>query len=188
MDKASEGVMPLSQEDDEWLKSSIRDIPDFPKPGIVFKDLTTLLKDAKAFSFVVNVMAENYRRLSPDYVAGVEARGFILGPPIAAALGAGFIPVRKPGKLPHKVESVEYELEYGTDTLEVHEDAIEPGKSVIIVDDLLATGGTAKAAYELLSRLDAEITGIGFMVELAFLSGRKKLPSDVDIFSVLTFE
>lgn len=188
MEKTREGVGQISQEQTDWLKGSIRDIQDFPKPGIVFKDLTTLLKDAKAFSFVVDVMADFCRPKNPDYIAGVEARGFILGPPIAAALGAGFIPVRKPGKLPHRVEKVEYQLEYGTDTLEIHEDAIEPGKKVIIVDDLLATGGTATAAYDLISRLDADIAGMGFLVELAFLSGRQKLPAGVDVFSVLTFD
>ncbi|MBX9690398.1 MAG: adenine phosphoribosyltransferase [Candidatus Obscuribacterales bacterium] len=178
---------PLSPEKSEWLKGKIRDIPDFPKPGIIFKDLTTLLKDKEAFSYVIEVFADNYSKLNPDYIAGIEARGFILGPAIANKLNLGFIPVRKPGKLPHKVVKESYQLEYGTDTLEVHEDCVNKGDRVVLIDDLLATGGTAAAAYSLLNRVGAEIVSIGFVVELEFLGGRKKMPGGVDVFSILQF-
>ncbi|MBI4533247.1 MAG: adenine phosphoribosyltransferase [Candidatus Melainabacteria bacterium] len=180
--------LPLTPTKSEWLKSIIRDVPDFPKPGIIFKDLTTLLKNAEALRFVVDALAERYGNLRPDYVAAIEARGFILGPAIAHQLNAGFVPLRKPGKLPYKVQKEAYELEYGTDAIEVHVDAVEPGARVVLVDDLLATGGTALAAYRLLKKLDADVVGVGFVVELAFLEGRKKLPTDTDVFALLSYK
>jgi adenine phosphoribosyltransferase len=172
----------------QWLKGKIRDIPDFPKKGIVFKDLTTLLKDAEAFKYVVDVMAEKYALMKPDIIAGIEARGFMLAPAIAHRLNIGFIPIRKPGKLPHKVEKVVYQLEYGTDALEIHLDAASLGQRVVLVDDLLATGGTAAAAYQLLKTIGAEVVGIGFVVELDFLKGREKLAKSIDVFSVINYE
>lgn len=180
--------LPLTPEQSEWLKGTIRDIPDFPKPGIVFKDLTTLLKNPDAFRFVVDALSEKYSQARPNYVAAIEARGFILGPSIAHRLAAGFVPIRKPGKLPHIVESESYSLEYGTDSIEIHNDAIEKNSRVVLIDDLLATGGTALAAYRLLSRLGAQVLGIGFVVELAFLGGRSKLPPEVDVFSLISYD
>lgn len=190
--------LPLTTTKSDWLKSKIRDIPDFPKPGIVFKDLTTLLKDAEAFSFVIDALAEKYEKLNPAYIAGIEARGFILGASLAYKLGIGFLPIRKPGKLPYKVEKIAYELEYGTDALEIHVDAVdidavdtgavEKGKSVVLIDDLLATGGTAVAASKLLTAVGAKVIGVGFVVELGFLGGRKKFPSGTDIFSLISFD
>lgn len=171
----------------EWLKSTIRDIPDFPKPGIIFKDLTTLLRQGDALTALVDMFAENYAPLKPDYIAGIEARGFILATALAYKLGVGFIPIRKPGKLPHKTNSVSYELEYGTDKLEVHTDAVEAKSKVILIDDLLATGGTAKAACDLLSGINADVLSMGFAVELEFLNGRSKLPQDIDVFSVIKY-
>lgn len=186
--KEQVNYLPISREKSEWLKSTIRDINDFPKPGIVFKDLTTLLKDKKAFSYVIDVLAEKFAPINPDYVAGIEARGFILGPAIAHKIGCGFIPIRKPGKLPHKVEKAVYDLEYGSDCVEIHVDAIEDHEKVVIIDDLLATGGTAEAAYRLLKTVGADVRGIGFVVELGFLKGRQKLPCGLDIFSVINYD
>ena len=171
----------------DWLKSKIRDIPDFPKPGIIFKDLTTLLKDPEPFKFVIDVLADKYRGSKPAYIAGIEARGFILASALAYKLGAGFVPIRKPGKLPYKVEKVSYDLEYGTDAIEIHVDAIEKGKSVVLIDDLLATGGTAAAACKLLTGIGANLVGVGFVVQLGFLPGREKLPQDIDIFSMIEY-
>ena len=185
--QTSELTLPLSQENSDWLKSTIRDIPDFPQPGIIFKDITTLLKDPVAFTYCIDVIAEQIRKHNVDYIVGIEARGFILGPAVAYKLKKGFIPVRKPKKLPYKVERVEYALEYGTDSVEVHIDAATKGHKVALVDDLLATGGTAAAAYSLLSKLGAEVSTIGFITELAFLDGRKKLPADADVFSLITY-
>jgi adenine phosphoribosyltransferase len=179
--------LPLSATKEDWLKTKIRDIPDFPKPGIIFKDLTPLLKDAEAFSFAIDVMVEKCRALKPDYIAGIEARGFIFAPLIAYKLGIGFVPIRKPGKLPYVVQKLEYELEYGTDCIEVHADAVSKGHRVILIDDLLATGGTAGAAEKLLAILEADVVGIGFLVELAFLEGRKKLPKKADTFALITY-
>lgn len=176
----------LTTDKEQWLKSCIRDIPDFPKPGIVFKDLTTLLRDAEAFSFVIDVLAEHFGKLKPDFIAGIEARGFIMGPVIAHKIGAGFIPIRKPGKLPYKVEKACYELEYGSDCLEVHLDAARAGDRVAVIDDLLATGGTAAAALELINKLQADIVSIGFVVELGFLNGRERLPN-TDVFSIIKY-
>lgn len=168
------------------LKNHIRDIPDFPKEGIVFKDITTLLADPAAFKKSIDVLASQHRKGSIDFVVGVEARGFIFGAPLAYKLGCGFIPVRKKGKLPYKTQSIEYELEYGTDTLEIHEDAIPKGSRVLIVDDLLATGGTIKAVSDLVKSQGADVAGISFLVELKFLKGKNKL-KDMDIYSVIKF-
>lgn len=177
----------VSTEKAEWLKSKIRDIPDFPKPGIVFKDLTTLLKDREAFGYVIDIFAEQFAQDKPKYIAGIEARGFIIAPAIAHKLNIGFIPIRKPGKLPHRVISESYQLEYGTDQLQVHEDCVSKGDRVVIIDDLLATGGTAAAAYSLMKRVGADVSSIGFVVELTFLNGRAKMPSNSDIFSIISF-
>lgn len=170
------------------LKSLIRDIPDFPKPGIVFRDITTLLRDPQGLKYTIDTFYEKCQSagLSADCVVGMESRGFIFGPPLAYQLGAGFIPVRKPGKLPAAVHSVEYELEYGTDKLEIHQDAIEPGSKVFIVDDLIATGGTAQATAKLLQQLGCELVGFGFIIELKALGGRDKLP-DVPIVTLVEY-
>ena len=157
------------------LRSSIRDIPDFPKPGVTFKDITPLLNDPVAFASTVDVLAGAFITAKIDRVLGVEARGFIFAAPVAYRLGAGFVPVRKAGKLPWEIEREEYELEYGTDLLEIHRDAIAPGEQVLIVDDVLATGGTASAVVRLVERLGGSVVGLTFLIELAFLDGRKKL-------------
>jgi adenine phosphoribosyltransferase len=157
------------------LKSTIRNIPDFPKPGILFRDITTLLKDKKAFKEAIESLVRKYKGKKIDKVVAVEARGFILGGAVAHKLNAGFVPVRKIGKLPWKTNSVTYDLEYGTDTLEMHHDAIEPAERILIVDDLLATGGTVKAVVDLVTQLGGKITGIVFLIELMDLKGRDKL-------------
>jgi adenine phosphoribosyltransferase len=159
------------------LKSLIRDIPDFPKPGIMFRDITTLLQNPDGLKDVIDRMAADSAPLQPDYILGMESRGFIFGTPLAYQLGVGFIPVRKPGKLPAPVYSVEYELEYGTDRLEMHQDALKPGDRVLIVDDLIATGGTAQATAEMVQQAGAELVGFCFVVELLALGGREKLPN-----------
>ncbi|MBM3252110.1 MAG: adenine phosphoribosyltransferase [Candidatus Omnitrophica bacterium] len=168
------------------LKKYIRDIPDFPKAGILFKDITTLLNDKDAFRKAVNLLAKDYQKQNIDIVVAVEARGFILGGAVAHRLGAGFVPVRKKGKLPSKTISETYDLEYGTDTLEIHQDAIKPGARVLIIDDLLATGGTVKAVAELVKKLQGEIAGIAFLIELKFLKGKEKL-KDYPILSLIKF-
>lgn len=157
------------------LKTLIREVPDFPKPGINFYDITTLLKDSRGLAAVIDQLRQNYLGQHIDVVLGIEARGFIFAPAVAYALGAGFVPVRKPGKLPATVESVEYALEYGTDRLEIHQDAIQPGQKVLIVDDVLATGGTAAGVSSLVKRLGGELVGMAFVIELDFLNGRQKL-------------
>jgi adenine phosphoribosyltransferase len=159
----------------EALASRIRAVPDFPIPGILFRDITTLLKDADAFKQAVDAMIEPFRSDQIDLVLGVESRGFIFATPVAYALGAGFVPVRKLGRLPAESIRAEYELEYGTNTLEIHADAARPGQRVLVVDDLLATGGTAAAAVDLVKRLGAEIVGMSFLIELAELKGRERL-------------
>jgi adenine phosphoribosyltransferase len=159
----------------EDLRAKIREIPDFPKPGILFYDITTLLKDPKAFHEAVDLMLEPYRDERVDVVVGMESRGFIFSAPMAYQLDAGLVPVRKLGKLPAEVISVEYALEYGSNTLEIHRDAIQPGQRVLIVDDLLATGGTVRGTMELVERLQGEIVGLAFLVELDFLKGRERL-------------
>lgn len=168
------------------LKKYIRNIPDFPKPGILFKDITTLLSNKNAFSQAIEALAANFKNEKIDAVVAVEARGFILGGAIAHKLGAGFVPVRKKGKLPWKTNSAAYELEYGTDTLEMHCDGLRPGQKVLIVDDLLATGGTVKAVCDLVSQLQAKVTGIAFLIELVDLKGKEKL-KDYPIFSLLKY-
>ena len=168
------------------LKNIIRDIPDFPKKGIIFKDITTLLADGRNFNRMVDLIAHRYIGMNVDQVVGVEARGFILGAALAYKLGAGITLVRKPGKLPSKTRNVSYALEYGTDTLEIHEDAFKPNAKVIIADDLLATGGTVAAVVELVEGLGAEILECCFMTELNFLEGRKRLPEG-KVFSLLQF-
>src|SRR6204780_2145024 len=172
----------------EPLKSLIRTVPNFPKPGILFYDITTLLKDRNGYATLVDALAAHYIGLEDvDLVLGIEARGFIFGPALAYRLNAGFVPVRKPHKLPAPTGRVTYDLEYGTDALEIHLDAIQPGERVVIVDDLLATGGTMQATVELVRQLGGEIAGLGFAVELDFLKGRAKFPED-DVFSLLHYD
>ncbi len=159
----------------DHLKSLIREVPDFPKPGILFYDITTLLKDKDGLREVVDSLRARYGDSGVSTVVGIEARGFIFAPVLAYAIGAGFVPVRKPNKLPAAVERIEYALEYGTDTLEIHKDAIVPGQKVLIVDDVLATGGTAAAVAKLVENLGGSVSGLGFILELDFLHGRAKL-------------
>src|SRR5919109_1963833 len=170
--------------DCDSLKKLIREVPDFPKPGILFYDITTLLKDKVGFATLIDALSAHYMEKDIDLVLGIEARGFIFGPALSYRLNAGFVPVRKPKKLPAETARWTYELEYGSDTLEVHKDAIQPGQSVIIVDDLLATGGTANATVQLVKSLGGEIAGLGFVVELDFLKGREKL-APYDVFTLL---
>jgi adenine phosphoribosyltransferase len=169
------------------LKKLIREIPDFPKPGILFYDITTLLKDKSGLRATIDGLKSRYQGLGVDVVLGIEARGFIFAPAIAYALGAGFVPVRKPKKLPAEIASVSYDLEYGTDTLEIHRDAILKGCRALIVDDLLATGGTARAVTKLVEQLEGTVVGAGFVVELTFLNGREKL-NGYDVFSLLQYD
>lgn len=157
------------------LKSIIRDVPDFPKPGIVFKDITPLLADHAAFTELVQAFADAYRGAGVTKVLGIEARGFLLAAPIALALGAGLVPVRKKGKLPYKTVAASYSLEYGTDTLEMHADAVKAGEKVLVVDDVLATGGTAAAVCDLVEKLGGQVAGVAMLIELEFLNGRSKL-------------
>ncbi len=159
----------------EELKEKIRDVIDFPKEGVVFKDITPLLGDPEAFKKAVDALADQWADVAFDFIAGVESRGFIFASALAYKMGKGMIIVRKPGKLPYKTHSVTYDLEYGTDSLEIHEDAIAPGQKVLLVDDLLATGGTVKGTIELFKNLDASIVGVAFLIELAFLHGKEKL-------------
>lgn len=168
------------------LKDAIRDVPDFPKKGILFKDITTLLKDGDKLRKAVDALCEKYKNTKVDKVLGVEARGFIFAPMVAYKLGAGFVPVRKSGKLPAKTKAVTYDLEYGTDTLEIHEDAINKGDRVLIIDDLLATGGTAAGVVKMVRELGGEVLGVGFLIELAFLNGKDKL-SGVEVFSLIQY-
>jgi adenine phosphoribosyltransferase len=169
------------------LRKLIREVPDYPKPGILFYDLTTLLKDKDGFRGLIDRLCAHYDGQKIDLVAGIEARGFILAPALAYRLKAGFVPVRKPKKLPAKTAQVSYALEYGTDTLEIHEDAVQNGQRVLLCDDLLATGGTAAAAVELIRSLGGTVDGAAFAVELTFLNGRAKLPG-LDVFSLLKYE
>lgn len=168
------------------LKRLIREVPDFPKPGINFYDITTLLKDPAGWRATIDALKEHYAGLEVDVVVGIEARGFIFAPAMAYALGAGFVPVRKPGKLPAEAETVEYALEYGTDRLQIHTDAIRPGMRVLILDDVLATGGTAAAVASLVERMGGEVLGLGFVIELDFLNGRSKL-SGRELFSLVHY-
>ncbi len=168
------------------LKKSIRDVQDFPKKGIIFKDITTLLKDAKALKSAVKLLSRECKKYKVNKVLGIESRGFILGAPVALNLNAGFVPVRKPGKLPAETISETYELEYGQDSIEIHKDAVNPGDKVIIIDDLLATGGTAQAAYNLVKKCGGETLLIAFLIELTFLNGRDKLKGR-NVFALLDF-
>lgn len=168
------------------LKSVLRQVPDFPKPGINFIDITTLLADPAALKYALDEMAKPYEGQNIDKVIGIESRGFMFGVPLAERFNAGFVPIRKPKKLPWKTYSQSYELEYGTDTIEIHQDAIQPGEKVIVVDDLLATGGTAAATLELLKNFQCEIAGISFVIELAFLKGQEKL-GDYPVHSLLSY-
>jgi len=171
----------------EELKQKIRNVPDFPKPGIGFKDITTLIKDGDAFKKSIEAFADRYNPDDVDIIVGIESRGFIFGAALAYKWGKGFVPVRKPGKLPAETIKEEYELEYGTDSVEMHKDAIGTNQRVLIVDDLLATGGTVAATARLVERLKGEIVGIGFLIELSFLNGRGKL-KDYDVWSLISFD
>jgi adenine phosphoribosyltransferase len=171
----------------EALKALVRTVPDFPKPGILFYDITTLLKDKTGFAKMIDALASHYIERKVDLVLGIEARGFIFGPALAYRLNAGFVPVRKPGKLPAAVERVSYDLEYGSDALEIHKDAIQPGQRVVLVDDLLATGGTMEATVKLARQLGGEIVGLAFAVELDFLKGRERF-KEFDVFSLLHYD
>src|SRR3954447_21463508 len=171
----------------EHLKTLVREVPDFPKPGILFYDITTLLKDKAGFATLIDALSEHYINHDVDLVLGIEARGFIFGPALAYRLNAGFVPVRKPKKLPAETVKWTYDLEYGSDTLEIHKDASKPGQRIVIVDDLLATGGTACATASLAKSLGANICGLGFVVELDFLNGRKKL-EPYEVHSLLRYD
>jgi adenine phosphoribosyltransferase len=178
---------PKSPANCEPLKELIREVPDFPKKGILFYDITTLLKDRTGFAFLIDSLSEYYLEKRIELVLGIEARGFIFGPALAYRLNAGFVPVRKPKKLPAETAKWTYDLEYGTDTLEIHKDAVRPGQRVVIVDDLLATGGTANACAQLAKSLEADIAGLAFVVELEFLKGRDKLQG-YDVYSLLKYD
>jgi adenine phosphoribosyltransferase len=169
------------------IRALIRDVPDFPQKGIVFKDITPLLADEAGFSMAIDLIVAHFGRGNVDKVVGIEARGFILASPVAYHFGAGFVPVRKAGKLPWDSESEEYELEYGTETLEIHRDAFHPGERVLIVDDVLATGGTARATAKLVERLGAKVVGIACLIELSFLKGRDQLQG-YEFFSLLSYD
>lgn len=170
----------------EDIKKMIRNIPDFPKKGIMFRDITTAVKDPVTMKKIIDYIADEFKNEKIDYVAGIESRGFIFGMPVAYSLGCGFIPIRKPGKLPAETISMEYELEYGTDKIEIHKDAVEKGKRVLLIDDLLATGGTAAAAAKLIQQV-GELAGIGFVIELTDLNGREKLPKGVKTVSMARY-
>jgi len=172
--------------DIEQVKALIRDIPDFPKEGVVFKDITPLLADELAFSTVIDLIVVHFGRGNVDKVVGIEARGFILASPVAYHFGAGFVPVRKAGKLPWQTEAAEYELEYGTASLEIHRDAVAAGERVLIVDDVLATGGTARATAKLVEQIGGKVVGISCLIELGFLHGRDKLQG-YDLFTLISY-
>ncbi len=169
------------------LEKSIRSIPDFPKKGILFRDVTTLIQNKEAFKKSVDLLAKKFKGKGIDKVVGVEARGFIFGAAVAHKIQAGFVPVRKKGKLPFKTISTTYQLEYGTDTLEIHQDAIKTGEKILVIDDLLATGGTVKAVIELVNRLGGKISGVGFIIELVDLKGRDKF-KEYPVFSLVKFK
>jgi adenine phosphoribosyltransferase len=178
---------PVQHSDCDHLKQLIREVPDFPKKGILFYDITTLLKDRVGFAKLIDSLSEHYLNSAVDLVLGIEARGFIFGPALAYRLNAGFVPIRKPRKLPAETVKWTYDLEYGTDTLEIHKDAVQPGQRIIIVDDLLATGGTANACLQLAKSLGADVAGMGFVVELDFLNGRKRFDG-TEVFSLLHYD
>jgi len=171
----------------EDIQKSIRDIPDFPKPGVVYKDITPLLSNAPLFKQTIDLMAERYQGRGVDTILGIESRGFIIGAALAYTMGVGFCIVRKPGKLPYETHSAKYELEYGSDALEIHRDGLRPGSQVLIVDDLLATGGTAAAAAALVSQLSAEVMEFAFVIELTFLRGRERL-GPRDVYSIIQYD
>ena len=170
----------------EFIKKAIRTVPDFPKKGILFRDITTAIKDPAVMKKMIDKIVEEFKDEKIDYVAGIESRGFIFGMPVAYSLGCGFVPIRKPNKLPCETYSVEYALEYGTDKIEMHKDAIEKGKRVLVIDDLLATGGTAAAACELVKKAGC-LAGLAFVIELEDLKGREKLPKDVKIVTLTKY-
>lgn len=170
-----------------YVESKIRDIVDFPKKGIVFRDITTAVKDAKALKEIIDFLTEQFKDKKIDYVVGIESRGFIFGSALAYNLGAGLVLIRKPGKLPAETISQSYELEYGTDKIEMHKDAIEPGKNVLIIDDLLATGGTVDASIKLLKQTGANIVSAAFVIELADLKGRERLSEDIEVVSMIKY-
>lgn len=179
-------IASLSPEREAWLKGLIRDLPDFPQPGILFRDITPLLQDATALRFTLEAMAERYRGAGISKVVGIESRGFLFGAPLAYLLGVGFTPVRKQGKLPAETMSVEYSLEYGSNVLEIHRDALQPGERALIVDDLLATGGTVAATVKLARQLGADVVSAAFLIELSALHGRALLP-DLDVYTLLSY-
>ena len=179
--------MKNEQEIIEKVKKEIRDVPNFPKKGILFKDITTAIKKPQTLALIIDWFVEQLKDKKIDYVVGLESRGFIFAPTIAYKIGAGFVPIRKPGKLPAKVEKMDYDLEYGSDTIEIHQDALEEGSNVAIIDDLLATGGTAGAAYKLIQKLGAKTVTMAFMIELLDLKGKDKLPTDVEILSLIKY-
>lgn len=170
----------------ENVKAAIRDVPDFPKPGIIFKDITTMLNKKDLLKFTIEQLANEFMQVKIDYIVGMESRGFIFGVPASILLGAGFVPIRKPGKLPAKTVSETYRLEYGTDTIEIHEDAFPSGSNILIVDDLLATGGTAAASAKLVEKLGGKVVGLAFVIELAFLKGRDKL-KNLNVISLIQY-
>jgi len=176
----------LDAERESWLKSFIRDIPDYPQPGILFRDITPLLQNAEALSFVIRALANRYKDAHIDQVVGIESRGFIFGTPLSYMLGTGFVPVRKKGKLPGETISIEYDLEYGSNVLEIHTDAVRPGQRVLVVDDLLATGGTTTGTLRLVEGLVVQVVSLAFLIELTFLGGRDHLKGQ-DVFSLLSY-
>jgi adenine phosphoribosyltransferase len=178
--------MPLAPDEVAWLKGYIRDIPDYPQPGILFRDITPLLQDARALQFAIDKLAERYRGAGIDAVVGIESRGFIFGTPLAYLLGVGFVPVRKKGKLPADTISIQYDLEYGSNVLEIHTDGLRPGQRVLIVDDLLATGGTTEGTVRLVESLGAHVVSLAFLIELVALKGRLRLPGQ-DVFALLSY-
>lgn len=179
-------ITPLTPERERWLKGLVRELPDFPQPGILFRDITPLLQDATGLRFTLETLESRYHTAGITKVIGIESRGFLFGAPLAYLLGVGFTPVRKQGKLPAETMSVEYSLEYGSSTLEIHRDAIQPGERTLIVDDLLATGGTVAATVQLARQLGADVVSAAFVIELSELHGRDKLPG-LDVYSLLTY-
>ena len=169
------------------IREHIRSIADFPEPGILFRDVTTLLHQPQAFRYTIDALASQVKDFNPHYIVGIESRGFIFGAPLALTLGCGFVPVRKPGKLPAAVFKEEYTLEYGKNSLEIHQDAFKDGGTVLIIDDLLATGGTAAAAATLVSKAGGTLAGFGFIIELTFLNGRVRLPGDVPVVALVSY-
>jgi len=177
----------LSTEDEDFIKGKIRTIPDWPKPGVMFRDITTLLKDNEGFKRVIDILYHKYKNRDIEIIAGIESRGFIVGSILAHKLNVGFVPIRKKGKLPHETEREEYDLEYGKDAVEIHKDAIKPGQKVLLIDDLIATGGTAQASAKLIEKLGGVIEEIAFVIELEDLKGREKL-NKWEVFSVVKFD